>query len=111
LVVEDSFMIVRMLELVFDSFGWTMVGPATRVSKALAMVETDRVDAALVDVNLDGEMSWAVAEALRARGVPFVLSTGYEIGALLPDSLKGSRFIRKPYNVVELESSILEVLK
>jgi light-regulated signal transduction histidine kinase (bacteriophytochrome) len=88
LVVEDSFMIVRMLELVFDSFGWTMVGPATRVSKALAMVETDRVDAALVDVNLDGEMSWAVAEALRARGVPFVLSTGYEIGALLPDSLR-----------------------
>jgi light-regulated signal transduction histidine kinase (bacteriophytochrome) len=111
LVVEDSFMIVSTLELVFSSLGWTMVGPATRVPNALALVKSESFDAVLLDVNLDGEMSWAVAEALQARGIPFVLSTGYEVGKLLPESLKGSKFIRKPYNVEELETSILDVIK
>jgi light-regulated signal transduction histidine kinase (bacteriophytochrome) len=111
LVVEDSFMIVSTLELVFDSLGWTMIGPATRVPKALALVDTESFDAALLDVNLDGEMSWAVAAALQARGIPFVLSTGYEIDKLLPGSLKENRFIREPYNMDELESSILDVVK
>jgi light-regulated signal transduction histidine kinase (bacteriophytochrome)/CheY-like chemotaxis protein len=111
LVVEDSFMIVRTLELVFDSLGWTMVGPATRVPKALALVRTESFDAALLDVNLDGEMSWPVAAALQARGIPFVLSTGYEIAKLLPESLKGSKSVRKPYDMAELETSILDVVR
>jgi DNA-binding response OmpR family regulator len=111
LVVEDSFMIVRTLELVFDSLGWTMVGPATRLPKALALVKTESFDVVLLDVNLDGEMSWPVAAALQARGIPFVLSTGYEIGKLLPESLKGSKFVRKPYDMAELEASILNVMK
>jgi CheY-like chemotaxis protein len=110
LVVEDSFMIITSLEMAFASFGWTMVGPGTRVAKALALVETERFDAALLDVNLDGEMSWDVAAALQARGVPFILSTGYEVGALLPDFLQGSKFIRKPYRVDELEKAILDVM-
>jgi light-regulated signal transduction histidine kinase (bacteriophytochrome) len=111
LVIEDSFMIVNTLELVFESLGWTMVGPATRVGKALALIKSEQFDAVLLDVNLDGEMSWVVAEALQARGIPFVLATGYELGKLLPESLKESRFIRKPYNVTELETSILDVIR
>jgi light-regulated signal transduction histidine kinase (bacteriophytochrome)/ActR/RegA family two-component response regulator len=110
LVVEDSFMIISTLELAFASFGWTMVGPATRVPKALDLAKTEHFDAGLLDVNLDGEMSWDVAAALKARGVPFVLSTGYEIGEMLPDFLKGSICIRKPYNVEDLEKSILQVM-
>jgi two-component sensor histidine kinase/CheY-like chemotaxis protein len=111
LAVEDSFMVVSMLELVFDSFGWTMVGPAARVSQALALIESETVDAALLDVNLDGEMSWEVASALQARGIPFVLSTGYEIAQLLPDGLKNAKFVRKPYNVDELEKAVLAALR
>ena len=110
LVVEDSFMVVSMLELVFGGFGWTMVGPAARVSKAMALVKTETFDAALLDVNLDGEMSWDVAAALKGRGIPFVLTTGYEISTLLPDFLKGSKAIRKPYNASELERSILDIV-
>jgi CheY-like chemotaxis protein len=111
LVIEDSFMIVSTLELALNSFGWTMVGPATRVPKALALVKTENFDVALLDVNLDGEMSWAVAEALQAREIPFVLSTGYELGKLIPESLKANKFIRKPYSLAELEKSILDVIK
>jgi light-regulated signal transduction histidine kinase (bacteriophytochrome)/CheY-like chemotaxis protein len=110
LVIEDSFMIISALELTFQSFGWTMVGPATRIPKALSLVKTERFDAVLLDVNLDGEMSWDVAVELQARGVPFVLSTGYEIAALLPDFLRGTKFIRKPFKIDELKNSILEVI-
>jgi CheY-like chemotaxis protein len=102
-------MTVSLLESVFDSFGWTMVGPAARVSKALDLVKTESFDAVLLDVNLDGKMTWEVAAALKERGIPFVFSTGYEIGTLLPDFLKGSKSIRKPYNANELERSILEI--
>jgi two-component sensor histidine kinase len=111
LVIEDSFMIISTLELALDSFGWTMVGPATRVPKALALARTETFDVALLDVNLDGEMSWAVAEALQARGIPFVLTTGYEVGKLVPEVLKECKFIRKPYSLAELEKSILEAIK
>ncbi|MBC8067415.1 MAG: GAF domain-containing protein [Deltaproteobacteria bacterium] len=111
LVIEDSFMLVSMLELVFENLGWIMVGPANRVAKAMDLVDTESFDAVLLDVNLDGEMSWPVAAALRARGIPFVLSTGYEIGALLPDSLQGTKFVKKPYKEADLEASILDVVK
>ena len=67
LVIEDSFMIVSMLEMVFEGFGWTMAGPATRVATALELVQSETYDVALLDLNLDGEMSWPVAAALRAR--------------------------------------------
>ncbi len=110
LVVEDSFMIISALELAFDTFGWTMVGPATRVPKALALVKTESFDAALLDVNLDGAMSWDVAAALQARGVPFVLSTGYEVTALLPDFLRGSKCVKKPFRLDELQRMILQLL-
>jgi light-regulated signal transduction histidine kinase (bacteriophytochrome) len=111
LVVEDSFMIISMLELVFVGFGWTMVGPAARVRTALALIETERFDAALLDVNLDGEMSWDVAAALKARGIPFVLTTGYEVGLLMPEFLNGNTVIKKPYKAEELEKSILTIMK
>jgi light-regulated signal transduction histidine kinase (bacteriophytochrome)/CheY-like chemotaxis protein len=110
LVIEDSFMIANALETVFESFGWTMVGPATRVASALALIDTESFDVVLLDVNLDGQMSWDVAAALLQRSVPFVLSTGYEVGALLPDFLKGRKFIRKPFKVDDLEQSILQAM-
>jgi chemotaxis family two-component system sensor kinase Cph1 len=111
LTVEDSFMIVGMLELVFNNLGWTMVGPAARISQALALIESASFDVALLDINLDGEMSWDVAVALQARGIPFVLSTGYEISQMLPDALKDVRFVKKPYNVDELEKAVLDAIK
>jgi CheY-like chemotaxis protein len=103
-------MITRALELAFDSFGWTMVGPASRIPKALALVKSESFDAALLDVNLDGEMSWDIAAALKARGIPFVFSTGYEITALLPDYLRGSKYVKKPFQLDELEKMILQII-
>ena len=111
LVVEDSFMIAGSLELAFEGLGWTMVGPATRVSEALAQIKTESFDVVLLDVNLAGEMSWDVASALKESGIPFVLTTGYELENLQPDFLRGSKVVRKPFKLDRLEQAVLDAIK
>jgi len=110
LVVEDSFLLVMALEDVFKSLGWELVGPATRLAEALDLARTETFDAALLDVNLDGERSWDVAVLLKARGLPFVFSTGYNSATVLPEHLAGSMVIRKPYNIDELEQKLRQVM-
>ena len=110
LVVEDSFLVVTLLEALFQELGWEFVGPATRLADAVTMAGSGDFDAALLDVNLNGEMSWEVARMLTDRGVPFVFSTGYDINAVLPADLTGSAVIRKPFRVHELEDKIRQVI-
>ena len=110
LVVEDSFLLVMTLETVFDDLGWKLIGPATRKSEALALAQTETFDAALLDVNLDGEMSWEIAAYLKERRIPFVFSTGYDVTNILPDFLVGSAVIGKPYRSDELERRLRQAI-
>jgi light-regulated signal transduction histidine kinase (bacteriophytochrome)/ActR/RegA family two-component response regulator len=110
LIVEDSFLLLADLETVFDILGWTVVGTASRKAEALAMVASKSFDAALLDVNLDGEMSWDVAALLKEKGIPFVFSTGYDVSRILPQQFAGSAILGKPFNINELESSLRKVI-
>ena len=110
LVVEDSFLLFSALQANFKKLGWTLVGPATRVADALLMASTETFDAAILDINLDGEMSWPVALMLKSRGVPMVLSTAYELGALLPAPLAGTVVLSKPYRAEDLEARLRQVI-
>jgi light-regulated signal transduction histidine kinase (bacteriophytochrome)/ActR/RegA family two-component response regulator len=110
LVVEDSFLLVMTINAVLDDLGWVVVGPATRKMEALALAESETFDAALLDVNLDGETSWDVAAVLNKRGIPFVFSTGYDVTSVLPDDLAGSAIIGKPYNSHDIEQRLREVI-
>ena len=77
LVVEDEPLIAMMLEDFLDVLGKTMVGSADSVADALVLVEAGGMDAAILDVNLRaGEKSWPIADALKAKGVPFIFATG-----------------------------------
>ena len=110
LVVEDSFLVVSLLEEIFEDLGWQSVGPATRLADALLLASTGVFDAALLDVNLDGEMSWEVARVLAERGVPFVFSTGYDIKTVLPAHLAGTAVISKPFRIHEVEDTIRQAI-
>lgn len=92
------------LETLFEDMEWEMEGPASRLDEALALAETTDADIALLDVNLDGEMSWAVADCLKARGIPFVFATGYDGGAVLPEAHSDAPFVSKPFQIVDLEA-------
>jgi DNA-binding response OmpR family regulator len=86
------------------------VGPATRVADALELARTGDFDAALLDVNLNGEMSWEVARVLAERGVPFLFSTGYSTKTVLPADLSGTAIISKPFRISDIENKIRETI-
>ncbi|MBC7985691.1 MAG: response regulator [Sphingomonadaceae bacterium] len=96
LVVEDEPLIAMMVEDMLHDFGAIVIGPAASVAEALALIEEAVLDAALLDVNLRGERSDAVADALEARGVPFALATGYgesAVGVALAKPYGGDRLV------------------
>jgi CheY-like chemotaxis protein len=109
LVVEDEVMVSWMLEDMLTDFGCTVVGPAARLSQALAMVEAEALDLAVLDVNLNGEKSYPVADALSARGVPFVFSSGYNKDSL-PNGYENCPMLQKPYSESDLGAMLAGLL-
>ena len=109
LVVEDEMIVAWLLEDMLADFGCAVIGPAARVGQALAMVEAEAIDAAVLDVNLNGEKSYPVADALTARGVPFVFSTGYQKDAV-PNGYRGSPVLQKPYSASKLRDTLAKLL-
>ncbi len=79
LVVEDEFLLALALCESLREAGAIILGPAASVPQALDLLSaTIEVDGAVLDVNLDGEMVYPVAEKLAVRGVPFVFATAYK---------------------------------
>ena len=109
LVVEDEMIVAWLLQDMLADLGCAVVGPAARVAQALAMIEAEAIDAAVLDVNLNGQKSYPVADALAARGVPFVFSTGYETESL-PNDYQSLRLLQKPFKRSELGDTLAQLL-
>jgi CheY-like chemotaxis protein len=109
LVVEDEMLVAMMIEDMLADLGCTSVTSAATIEKALALINAQVFDAALLDMNLNGNDSHPVAEALSARGVPFVYSTGNS-GQSLRDGYSDRPVLRKPFKYEEL-AAILAGLK
>jgi DNA-binding response OmpR family regulator len=84
LVVEDEALVLMLMEDELIDAGAEVVGPAYCVQEALGLIEGAANDgglsAAVLDINLDGEMVLPVADRLAALGVPFIFATGYPKG-------------------------------
>jgi CheY-like chemotaxis protein len=79
LLVEDEFLLAQALQLLLEQSGARVLGPVPRVSDALELLESEaRIDCAMLDVNLEGESSFRVADALRTRGIRFAFLTCYD---------------------------------
>lgn len=87
LVVEDDYFLADDLATSLQRAGATVLGPVPNVDQALAIVRANAaVDAAILDINLGGDTNaYPVAEALRERGVPFALATGYDLSDVRGD--------------------------
>ena len=110
MIVEDSFLVIMGLEGICEDLGWEIIGPATRLDQALALARTETVDAAMLDINLNGEMSWPVANVLKERGIPFVFSTGYDETNILPAAFRGTPVLNKPYRREDIERSLRQLM-
>ncbi len=89
-------MILMIIEDMLNNLGCASVTVAATVDQAIAHVDAKVFDAALLDVNLNGINSYPVADALAARGVPFVFSTGYSVNGLRED-YRDRPVLTKPY--------------
>ncbi|MEG3166341.1 response regulator [Sphingomonas sp. PB2P19] len=84
LLVEDDYLIADDMACLLEAGGAEVIGPVASVDTAIALIErTERIDGAIVDVNLQGVMSWPIADALLERGVPCVFTTGYDKSSIL----------------------------
>ena len=110
LVIEDESLVAMLLETILEDMGCAVVGPEANIDDGLIAATTEAsLDAALLDVNVAGREVFPVAEALRARGVPFVFSTGYgEAG--LPDHWRGHPTIQKPFTEGAIRDALMKVM-
>jgi CheY-like chemotaxis protein len=95
LLVEDEAMIALDLEFALQAAGYHVVGPVAGLAQAVALLRTEAIDAALLDVNLNGELSFPLAELLAERKIPFVFLTGYA-EVVVPKPLRRRPVCRKP---------------
>ena len=109
LVVEDEFFLADDVAEALRALGAEVVGPVPTGAMALALLDGERVDAAVLDINLRGETIFPLADVLRARGVPFVFATGYDESATPPAYRDVPRW-EKPFNPQDLVRALPSVI-
>ena len=108
LVVEDEMMLMMLIEEMLADLGASVAVAAT-VDQATALIEARFFDAATLDLNLDGNQSYPVADILAVRGVPFVFSTGYS-QQNLRDDYRNRPVLRKPFKEQDLIATVTRLL-
>ena len=108
LVVEDEMLVSMLLEDMLADFGCSVVGPAPSIAEAMPLATGADIDAAVLDLNLGGQPIFPVADALKARGVPFVFASGYG-NAGLSEAHRGAPMLQKPFRQADLEKALKEL--
>ncbi len=109
LVVEDEFLVLMLTEDMLGDLGCESVIAAATVNQALALIESQSFDAAMLDMNLDGEKPYVLADALSERGIPFVFATGY-VGHDIREGYHDRPLLRKPFRSTDLANALAHLL-
>jgi len=105
LVVEDEFMIAKEVESSLRVLGHHVLGPVATVGEALQTLDEGPLpDAAILDLNLRGATSIAVAEELSRHRIPFAFASGYDADAKLQQRFTSARWLRKPYTEGQMQT-------
>jgi CheY-like chemotaxis protein len=104
-LVEDESLVALMIEDMLERLGCETVASISRVSKALESAAHMEIDLAILDVNVNGETVFPVAELLRSRQLPLIFSTGYGTNGL-PNEFRGTPVLGKPFSDEELRRAI-----
>ncbi len=109
LIVEDEMHLAMMLEDVLGHAGYRVL-KAARLPAALQLADRERIDAAILDINLAGMPVFPLADALRERGIPFLFASGYG-AAGLPADYCGHPILQKPFTIEPLLRLLARLLE
>ena len=109
LVVEDEMLVLMETQDMLADLGCDAVIAAATNEQAIALIEAQHFDAALLDLNLHGVRSYPVADVLAARGVPFAFATGYG-GSGLRECDRERPLLAKPFGFASLETMLVALL-
>ena len=105
LIVEDDFYQSRDVIKSIENAGCVVVTTTPDADEACASIKRDKIDFALVDINLGYGPAFETARALRRQGIPFIFTTGYD-AASIPEDLQGVAIIQKPFDQAALMDAI-----
>jgi len=109
LIVEDEAMIAGLIESILSGAGWSVVGPVATLERAVETIERERLDAALLDVRINGHDAYAVADVLMRRGIPFVFISGFT-RKQMPPGYRDCAHIAKPFTPQAILARLEEVV-
>ena len=110
LVVEDSPVVAPFTADILGELGCVVVGPAPNMAAARALIESETLDAALMDVHIRGERVFPLFDMLESRAVPFILTSGYADWQI-PEKLEKRPRLQKPYTMEQVEKALVELLR
>lgn len=108
-LVEDEMLVSMLLEDMLTDLGCRIVATASRLDAALEHARETAFDVAILDVNLNGQPSYAVAEVLAGRNLPFVFATGYG-KAGLESAYRHLPALQKPFRLDDVVRALAEAL-
>jgi CheY-like chemotaxis protein len=109
LIVEDNFVVADALRFMLTGYDGVVTAIVPNLERAVAALAADRVDVAILDINLNGTSVVPLAEQLGARDIPFVFVSGYGDEGLLPEHLRARPRFDKPVEAERLVGCLLEL--
>lgn len=109
LILEEQKAVALLLKRMVHDCGYEVVGPAPSISQALALIEKDEVDVAILDVKIKGQPTFAVAEELFRRGLPWAFASGNNADEFIA-RYPGVPSIVKPYTSEHICSVLGDLL-
>lgn len=109
LVLEEQPAIGQLVVDMLDAMNGQVIGPAERLPEALALLNENEIDAAILDVKIEGQPSSPVADELIRRGIPFAFASSNsaeELARVYP----GVPIITKPFSSEHLEHVLEDLL-
>ena len=105
LLVEDEELVGMMMKDMLLELGYSVIGPVTRIADAMQTVSKESFHAAILDINVNGELVYELADAISARDIPFLFVTGYGAEAVV-ERFRRVPVLQKPIDRASLQRAL-----
>ena len=109
LVVEDEMLVAMLVEDLVEELGHEVAASAAHLEEALRLAGSADFDVAILDLNLGGQRSVAVADVLAERSIPFMFASGYGAAGLPPEH-RDAVVVQKPFAADDLSAALERLL-